>query len=102
MLRGAKLIVIDPRATELARLADVHLALHPGTNVPLLNALAHVIVTENLVDAAALRDRVDDFAAFREFITAWTPERAARLTGVDADLIRQAARLTRSPNRRAV
>jgi formate dehydrogenase major subunit len=93
VLRGAKLIVIDPRATELARLADVHLALHPGTNVPLLNALAHVIVTENLADAGALRDRVDDFAAFREFIKAWTPERAARLTGVDADLIRQAARL---------
>ncbi|KAF0178885.1 MAG: fdhA [Limisphaerales bacterium] len=93
VLRGAKLIVIDPRATELARLADVHLALHPGTNVPLLNALAHVIVTENLVDADALRDRVEDFAAFREFIAAWTPERAARLTGVSADLIRQAARL---------
>lgn len=93
VLRGAKLIVIDPRATELARLADVHLALHPGTNVPLLNALAHVIVTENLADAGALRDRVDDFAAFREFITAWTPERAERLTGVAAELIRQAARL---------
>jgi formate dehydrogenase major subunit len=93
VLRGAKLIVIDPRATELARLADVHLSLHPGTNVPLLNALAHVIVTENLVDSDALRDRVDDVAAFREFIGAWTPERAARLTGVAADLIRQAARL---------
>ncbi|MFA6546132.1 MAG: formate dehydrogenase subunit alpha [Limisphaerales bacterium] len=93
VLRGAKLVVIDPRATELARLADVHLALHPGTNVPLLNALAHVIVTENLADPDALRDRVDDSAAFREFIAAWTPERAARLTGVSADLIRQAARL---------
>ena len=93
VLRGAKLIVIDPRATELARLADVHLSLHPGTNVPLLNALAHVIVTENLVDSDALHDRVDDVAAFREFIGAWTPERAALLTGVAADLIRQAARL---------
>ncbi len=93
VLHGAKLIVIDPRATELARLADVHLALHPGTNVPLLNALAHVIVTEQFVDADALRDRVADVAAFREFIAAWTPERAARLTGVAADLIRAAARL---------
>jgi formate dehydrogenase major subunit len=93
VLRGAKLIVIDPRATELARLAEVHLALPPGTNVPLLNALAHVIVTESLVDADALRDRVDDFAAFREFIAGWTPARAARLTGVSAELIRQAARL---------
>jgi len=90
---GAKLLVMDPRATELARLADVHLALRPGTNVPLLNALAHVVVTENLTDSATVRDRVADFAAFREFIAAWPPERAAELTGVSADEIRRAARL---------
>ena len=48
VLRGAKLIVIDPREIELAQYADVHLALKPGTNVPLLNALACVIVEEDL------------------------------------------------------
>lgn len=99
VLRGAKLIVIDPRAIELTRHADVHLQLRPGTNIPLLHALAHVIVTEGLTDEAALRERVSDFEAYREFIAAWTPERAADLTGVSADLIRQAARLyaTRQP-----
>ena len=93
VLRGAKLIVIDPREIELVRHADVHLQLRPGTNVPLLHALAHVIVTEGLTDEGALRERVSDFEAYREFIAAWMPERAAAITGVPADLIRQAARL---------
>jgi formate dehydrogenase major subunit len=93
VMRGAKLIVIDPREIELTRHADVHLQLRPGTNVPLLHALAHVIVNEGLIDVAALRDRVRGFEAYRAFIAAWTPERAAAITGVSAGLIRQAARL---------
>ena len=68
VLGGAKLIVIDPRATELARYADVHLALRPGTNVPLLNALAHVILDESLADTTTLKARVSGDAAFRKFI----------------------------------
>jgi formate dehydrogenase major subunit len=93
VLRGAKLVVIDPREIELTRHAAVHLQLRPGTNVPLLHALAHVIVAEGLTDETALRDRVSDLEAYREFIAAWTPGRAAGLTGVPADLIRRAARL---------
>lgn len=99
VLRGARLIVIDPRATELTRYADAHLALKPGTNVPLLNALAHVILNESLADATALDQRVSGCEEFREFIRAWTPERAATICGVGADDIRAAARLyaTTSP-----
>lgn len=93
LLRGAKLIVIDPREIELAHHAAVHLQLRPGTNVPLLHALAHVLVTEGLADEAALRERVSDFESFRDFIAAWTPERAAIITGVPAEDIRAAARL---------
>jgi formate dehydrogenase major subunit len=93
VLRGARLIVIDPRETELARYADVHLALRPGTNVPLFNAFAHVILTEALADETALRERVSGSEEFREFIRAWTPERAAAICGVKADDIRSAARL---------
>jgi formate dehydrogenase major subunit len=93
VLRGAKLIVIDPRQIELTRHADVHLPLRPGTNIPLLHAIAHVIVTEGLADQAALHDRVSDFESFSEFIAVWTPERAAAFTGVPTDLIRKAARL---------
>ena len=93
VLRGARLIVIDPRQTELTGYADVHLALRPGTNVPLLNALAHVILDESLADAAALRERVSGGDEFRAFIREWTPEHAAAICRVKADDIRAAARL---------
>jgi formate dehydrogenase major subunit len=57
VLRGSKLIVIDPRQIELAKYATVHLALRPGTNVALMNGLAHVIIAEQLVDAEFVRER---------------------------------------------
>lgn len=94
MLRGkANLIVVDPRATELARLATVHLALRPGTNIPLLNGLANVIVTEELFDADFVGRRVGEWEEFRAFVKDWSPERAAQICGVAADDIRKAARL---------
>jgi formate dehydrogenase alpha subunit len=92
-LRGAHLVVIDPRRTELADLADVHLQLRPGTNVPLLNALACVLVEEDLVDHRFLAKRVEGWEAFEAFIRTQTPAVAAPVTGVDAHLIRRAARL---------
>jgi formate dehydrogenase major subunit len=92
-LRGAKLIVIDPREIELARYGVIHLQLHPGTNIPLLNALAQVIVSEGLFDETALRERISEFEEFRKFIAPWTPEYASDITGVSVDLIRQAARI---------
>lgn len=93
VLRGAQLIVIDPRKIELANYANLHVPLRPGTNVPLLNALAHVIVTEQLADETTLRERVRDFDTFCDFIAKWTPERASAICDVDAEMIRQAARL---------
>ena len=93
VLNGAPLIVIDPRRIELAEYANVHLQLRPGTNIPLLNALACVIVQEDLVDPQAIAERVAGWEKFQQFIRAWTPERAAEQCGVDAALIRQAARL---------
>jgi formate dehydrogenase major subunit len=91
--RGAQLIVVDPRRIELADYATVHLSLRPGSNVPLFNALAQVIVEEGLFDVAYVRERVAEFDQYRAFISAWTPERAAPICGVAPDLIRQAARL---------
>ncbi|MCC6561691.1 MAG: formate dehydrogenase subunit alpha [Xanthomonadales bacterium] len=91
--RGAQLIVIDPRRTPLAEIANVHLALRAGSNVPLLNALAHVLVVENLVDRAFVAARVDDLDEFVNFIADWTPERVAPICGVGAADIRKAARL---------
>jgi formate dehydrogenase major subunit len=91
--RGARLIVIDPRRIELAGIADVHLGLRPGSNVPVLNAMASTILHEGLADHAFLSARVDGFDDYRTFLEAWTPERAAAIAGVDAERIRAAARI---------
>jgi len=92
-LRGCKLIVIDPRRIELADYASVHLQLKPGTNVPLLNAMAQTIISENIFDAEFLRHRVTSFDELKHFLGTYTPEAASEICGVDADLIRKAARL---------
>jgi formate dehydrogenase major subunit len=98
---GAKLVVIDPRRTDLVRTAHVeasyHLPLRPGTNVAMLNALAHTIVTEGLVNEAFVRDRcdADAYADWIAFVRRPenSPEAAAQHTGVSAAQIRGAARL---------
>jgi len=92
-MRGANLVVIDPRRTELAALADVHLRPRPGTNIALLDAIAHVVIEEGLVDEAFVGERVDGYEAFRADVADWSPERAAAVCGVDPELIRAAARL---------
>ena len=98
---GAKLIVVDPRRIDLVRSAHVeaawHLPLLPGTNVAMLNALAHVIVSEGLLADAFVRERCDGaaFADWAAFIRRPenSPESVARVTGVPAGDIRAAARL---------
>ncbi|MBI5619207.1 MAG: formate dehydrogenase subunit alpha [Gammaproteobacteria bacterium] len=98
---GAKLIVADPRSISLVRgphvKAEHHLKLLPGTNVALMNALAHVIVTEGLVDEAfvAARCEAPSFAAWRAFVAApeQSPEASEAITGVPAADVRGAARL---------
>ena len=92
-LRGANLIVIDSRKIELAQYAKFHLQPRPGTNIPLLNALAYTIVEERLVDHQFASERVSEFDEFWEFIKGFPPEQVGSICGVKADLIRQAARL---------
>ena len=92
-LRGTRLIVIDPRKIELTRYAALHLRLRPGTNVPLLNAMACTIVEEGLCDEEFLRERVAGLEDFRHFVQTWSPERAAPLCGMEALQIREAARI---------
>lgn len=91
--RGAALVVIDPRRTELARDADVHLAIRPGTNVAALNGIAHVIVREGLCDRPFIGERATGFDEFAAFVDGWPPERAAALCGVDPGEIRRAAHI---------
>ena len=92
-LQGAKLIVMDPRAIELAQYAAIHLRPRPGTNIPLLNSLACVIVEEHLYDEEFLGRRVTEFGEFSDFVKQFAPDAVASICGVSADLIRQAARL---------
>ncbi|WDS37169.1 formate dehydrogenase subunit alpha [Pseudoxanthomonas sp.] len=99
--QGAKLIVIDPRRIDLVKTphgaADVHLKLRPGTNVAMLNALAHVIVTEGLADEdfIAQRCEAEAFAKWRAYVAdaSRSPEVLEADTGVDPALVRRAARL---------
>jgi formate dehydrogenase major subunit len=98
---GAKLIILDPRRIDLVRTphvkADYHLPLRPGTNVAVVNALAHVIVTEGLVDETFVRERCDlaAFESWARFIAEDrnSPEATESLSGVPAADVRAAARL---------
>ena len=99
---GAKLIIADPREIDLVDnsphiRADYHLKLRPGTNVALISALGHVIVTEGLVDEAFVKERCewDSFVAWRDFVSHAdnSPEALAEVIGVDAASLRAAARL---------
>ena len=93
VLSGATLIVADPRAIWLSEIADYHLQLQPGTDVWLLNAMAHVIVTEGLTDQKFIAQHTEGFAAVQAAVAEYTPEEAEKVTGVPADHIRKAARL---------
>jgi formate dehydrogenase major subunit len=90
---GVPLIVIDPRRTELAELATVHLAPRPGTNLPLLQAMAHLILAEGLADTAFLEARAEGLEAYAASLREWSSARAGALCGVDAGAIQRAARL---------
>jgi formate dehydrogenase major subunit len=99
--QGAKLIVLDPRRTETVTSvhakADFHLPLKPGTNVAVVTALAHVIVTEGLFDEKFVRERCDwsEFEDWAAFVAEPqnSPEEVEKLSGVPAETIRGAARL---------
>ena len=92
-LKGANLIVIDPRAIELSQHAAIHLRPRPGTNIPLLNSLACVILDEHLYDNVFVTERIREFDDFSNFVKDFQPEPVAEICGVSADSIRQAARL---------
>jgi formate dehydrogenase major subunit len=108
--QGAKLIVIDPRVIALVRTphieADYHLQLRPGTNVAMMNALSHVVVTEGLTKDQYIKDRceVDSYERWRAFVAHpdQSPEATESITGVPAELVRGAARLYASAGNGAI
>ncbi len=92
-LNGARLIVADPRRTELADMAAVHLCHRPGTDVALLNGLMHVILGEGLFKADFIAERCEEFDLFRRSLDAYEPHTVEAVTGVPADAIARSARI---------
>lgn len=93
-----KLIVIDPRRTDTAKEADVHLALRLGTNVALLNGLEHLLIKEGWIDPAFIETHTVGFEKLARLVSAWTPDRVERVTGVpERDLMKAAAIVGESP-----
>ncbi len=90
---GARLLVVDPRRTRLAKLADLHLQPRLGTNVALVNGLLHIIFERGWEAREFLAQRCENEQALREKVRAYTPERVAAITGVPAEQLEQAARL---------
>jgi formate dehydrogenase major subunit len=90
---GTKLILMDPRRSDLSRLAHRHLQFKPDTDVALLNAMMHVIVQENLVDLDFIEKRTENYAALKANVQGYSPEKMAPICGIDAETIRYTARL---------
>ncbi|HLO01656.1 MAG TPA: nitrate reductase [Symbiobacteriaceae bacterium] len=91
--KGTKLIVVDPRITQPARMADIHLAIKPGTDVTLLNAMAQVLIQDGLIDQAYIDASCSNWPELKAKLTRYTPEFAAQVCGVPAEEIVAAARL---------
>ncbi|MBK7664017.1 MAG: formate dehydrogenase subunit alpha [Sterolibacteriaceae bacterium] len=90
---GARLVIADPRRSELARFATHFLQFKPDTDVALLNAMMHVIVDEGLVDEVFVADRTSGFDQIRRNVEAFSPQAMAPICGIDAETIRTVARL---------
>jgi formate dehydrogenase major subunit len=90
---GVKLILADPRRSDLARHATYYLQFNPDTDVAMLNAMLHVIVEEGLADQAFIKDRTSGYEALVENVKKFSPEAMAPICGIDAQTLREVARL---------
>ena len=91
--RGAKLVVIDPREIQMARLADLYLRFRPGTDVAVLNGLMNVIISEGLEDKEYIVARTEGYEEMKAVVEEYTPERVEEISGIPADGLREAARM---------
>ena len=90
--RKFPIIVVDPRVTMFAQMADIHLPVTPGTDLVLLNSLAHVILDEGLDDRVYIEAHTNGYAEFAELVSQYDPVSASRVCGIDEDTIRHVAR----------
>lgn len=87
------IVVVDPRVTMFAQMADIHLPVSPGTDLVLLNSLAHVILEEGLADTHYIERYTTGYEEFSALVKEYDPETASKICGIDADTIRYVARM---------
>ena len=87
------LIVVDPRVTKTAMMADIHLAVKPRSDIALLNGIAHILIREGLIDNEYIAQHTTGFEEFAEFVSAFTPAHVAAVTGLAEEQIVRIARL---------
>lgn len=90
---GTKIVVVDPRDIGLAKNANIHLKLKPGTNVAFANGMMNVFITENLIDEQFIAERTEGFEELKKIVLEYTPERVAEICHIDAEDLRKAARM---------
>ncbi len=91
--KGAKIIVADPRRVPMVRFSEVFMNLKPGTDIALLNGMAHVIINEGLYNKEFIDDKTEGFEEFKKSVEEYTPEYVEKITGVAKDTLIKAARL---------
>jgi formate dehydrogenase major subunit len=91
--RGTTLIYVDPRASRVREHADIYCQIKPGTDVAFYNGVMHEVIRLGLVDREFVERRTSNFEALADTVASYPPERAAQITGIDADVIRQVARI---------
>ena len=91
--KGAKIIVVDPRTTQMSMLADLHLKQQPGTDVVWLNGMMNLIISEGLADEAFIKDRTEGFDDLKAAVAEFSPEYVEKIAGIPADELRQAAKI---------
>jgi formate dehydrogenase alpha subunit len=90
--RGAKVIVLDPRKTQIGHWADLYCCFRPGTDVALLNGLMNIIISEGLHDEAFIKERTEDFDALKALVAEYTPEKVAKICDISAEDLYEIAR----------
>ncbi len=91
--RGLKLVVADPRKIDITEFATLHIRQKPGTDVALLNGLAHIILEKGWEDRKFIEERTEGFEEFKEVVETYTPERVSEITGVPTEQLYEAAEI---------
>lgn len=91
--KGAKIVLVDPRAIQLSKYADIHLRQKPGTDVAWINGMIHVIINEGLADKDFIENRTENFEELKDMVKDYTPERVEEISGIPKDDLIAAARM---------